>query len=77
MNEDRRDALSVDDILNEYHAADAAYARRAAPPEPAAAPVRAARPQPAMAQAPQAMHSFSLCSGLPRNPAGMASGSKG
>ncbi|RKJ78480.1 hypothetical protein D7X33_09710 [Butyricicoccus sp. 1XD8-22] len=53
MNEDRRDALSVDDILNEYHAADAAHTRRAAPPEPATAPVRAARPQPVMAQAPQ------------------------
>lgn len=31
----------------------------------------------AMAQAPQAMHSFSLCSGLPRNPAGISKGSKG
>lgn len=49
MNDDRRDVLSVDDILNEYHAADASRTQRAPVPE-RAAPVRAAQPQPAMAQ---------------------------
>ncbi len=42
MNDERKDALSVDDILNEYYAAGPSPAR----PEPA--PARAAAPQPVM-----------------------------
>lgn len=57
MNDARRDVLSVDDILNEYHAADPARARRAPIEEPTvqmrAVPRRAAAPQPAMQAAAQ------------------------
>ena len=52
MNDDRRDALSVDDILNEYYAADSARS-----PQPAEeSPLRTPQRRPVTAQpAPQAV----------------------